>query len=142
MNKLLLILLVMSVAFVINTPNINAQRGCCSWHDGLDYCGSNGKWICQDGTESPSCTCDNNNFNYNEDDILTFDEYKNTYSYDTEVLENSIEELEKEKEELIEKVDRLENDKQNLYILLTLIIITFIIYIFKIKRTSKSPLST
>ena len=48
----------------------------------------------------------------------------------------------KMKEELIEKINRLENDKQNLYILLALIIIAFIIYIFKINRTSKSPLST
>lgn len=33
------------------------RRGCCSWHGGVSYCGPNGYWICNDGTQSPSCTC-------------------------------------------------------------------------------------
>lgn len=31
-------------------------RGCCSHHGGQAYC-SNGRWVCGDGTYSPSCTC-------------------------------------------------------------------------------------
>ena len=33
-----------------------AQRGCCSWHQGVCGC-SNGRTTCCDGTTSPSCTC-------------------------------------------------------------------------------------
>jgi len=33
-----------------------ATSGCCSWHGGESYC-SNGRWVCADGTYSPSCTC-------------------------------------------------------------------------------------
>jgi hypothetical protein len=32
-------------------------RGCCSHHGGQSYCGANGRWICADGTTSPSCRC-------------------------------------------------------------------------------------
>jgi hypothetical protein len=34
-----------------------AQRGCCSHHQGVSHCDSNGNVICNDGTTSPSCTC-------------------------------------------------------------------------------------
>lgn len=34
-----------------------AQRGCCSWHNGVCGCSSAGRVICCDGTKSPSCTC-------------------------------------------------------------------------------------
>ena len=32
------------------------QRGCCSWHGGVAGC-SGGRVTCNDGTYSPSCTC-------------------------------------------------------------------------------------
>jgi hypothetical protein len=42
-----------------------ATSGCCSWHGGVDYCASNGRIVCKDGTYSPSCTCNSsNNSNY------------------------------------------------------------------------------
>lgn len=34
-----------------------AKSGCCSWHQGVCDCGSNGRVICCDGSYSPSCTC-------------------------------------------------------------------------------------
>jgi len=35
----------------------NVKRsGCCSWHDGIAGC-SDGRVVCNDGTYSPSCTC-------------------------------------------------------------------------------------
>ncbi len=35
-----------------------AGRGCCSWHGGQAYCDTSvGRWVCNDGTYSPSCTC-------------------------------------------------------------------------------------
>ena len=33
-----------------------AQRGCCSWHQGVCGC-SNGRTTCCDGSTSPTCTC-------------------------------------------------------------------------------------
>jgi hypothetical protein len=35
------------------------QRGCCSWHGGVDGC-SSGRVVCKDGSLSPSCTCRSN----------------------------------------------------------------------------------
>lgn len=36
----------------------NGWQGCCSWHGGIaGYC-SNGRMVCNDGTLSPSCLCD------------------------------------------------------------------------------------
>src|SRR5712692_5133285 len=35
-----------------------ATRGCCSWHSGVSYCDSSaGRYVCNDGTYSPSCGC-------------------------------------------------------------------------------------
>ncbi len=46
------------IALLLFWPSTSlAARGCCSWHGGQSYCGSSGYWICGDGTESPSCTC-------------------------------------------------------------------------------------
>ena len=39
------------------TPSAEAKRGCCSWHGWVSYCASNGRYVCNDGTYSPSCTC-------------------------------------------------------------------------------------
>lgn len=36
---------------------VNAQRGCCSWHGGVSGACRNGRQVCNDGTLSPSCTC-------------------------------------------------------------------------------------
>lgn len=41
---------------IIPIFNVSAGRGCCSHHGGQAYC-SNGRWICNDGTVSPTCTC-------------------------------------------------------------------------------------
>lgn len=51
------------------------NQWCCSWHGWLSYCASNGRWVCNDWTYSPSCTCgwgySNSYSNY----------YTNTYTY-------------------------------------------------------------
>lgn len=36
---------------------IDNRSGCCSHHGGVAYCGESGYYICNDGTQSPSCTC-------------------------------------------------------------------------------------
>ena len=43
--------------------NVEAQQGCCSWHDGVAGC-SGGRVLCNDGTLSPSCTCENDYSSY------------------------------------------------------------------------------
>lgn len=46
------------VLFLLSVLPVYAGRGCCSWHGGQSYCDSNtGRWVCADGTYSPSCTC-------------------------------------------------------------------------------------
>lgn len=54
--KFLFLLVVLSMCFSFN--NVYARRGCCSWHGGVAGGCRNGKLICNDGTTSPSCTCD------------------------------------------------------------------------------------
>lgn len=55
MVRLILSLLFM---FSLSSP-VLAQRGCCSHHGGVASCGEDGYQQCRDGSESPSCTCGN-----------------------------------------------------------------------------------
>jgi len=52
--KTLSVFFIFSLIFL--PKNIEAQRGCCSHHDGVCGC-SGGRQLCCDGTLSPSCTC-------------------------------------------------------------------------------------
>jgi len=56
LRKLFLILFVL---IAISWPSYSdAGRGCCSWHGGQSYCDTSvGRWVCNDGTYSPSCGC-------------------------------------------------------------------------------------
>lgn len=41
-----------------------AKRGCCSWHGGANHCDrSSYRIICNDGTYSKSCLCEQNSNN-------------------------------------------------------------------------------
>ena len=52
----LLVIIICSLLFLIN--DVDAKRGCCSWHGGVSHCDSSvGRYVCNDGTYSPSCTC-------------------------------------------------------------------------------------
>ncbi len=54
MKKALLFL----ILFIFSVKVASAQQGCCSWHDGVSHCDSSvGRYMCNDGTYSPSCTC-------------------------------------------------------------------------------------
>lgn len=47
------------ILFFATTSPIFAARGCCSWHGGVSGCDSStGRYVCNDGTYSPSCTCE------------------------------------------------------------------------------------
>lgn len=121
---LISILLIIMILFTVNASKTYAVRGCCSWHGGQAYCGSNGKWICQDGTESLSCTCTSNNPEYELSDTFNYDSSCNYTNY-----ENKIEKLEKDKKELIKEKEGLETDKNNLLTLLIILGSIFILYI-------------
>ena len=55
--KVLITALFLAV-FLYSANSANATRGCCSWHGGVSYCDSSvGRYVCNDGTYSPSCGC-------------------------------------------------------------------------------------
>ena len=44
--------------FVLLAGDASARRGCCSWHGGIDYCDTSvGRYVCNDGSYSPTCGC-------------------------------------------------------------------------------------
>ncbi len=44
--------------FLVFTDCVYATSGCCSWHGGVSYCDSSvGRYVCSDGSYSPSCGC-------------------------------------------------------------------------------------
>ena len=50
--------LVLGLLLFVFPGFVLAGRGCCSWHGGQSYCDTNmGRWVCNDGTYSPSCGC-------------------------------------------------------------------------------------
>ncbi len=53
------LLLAVALLVVISWPSYSlAGSGCCSWHGGQSYCDTSvGRWVCEDGTYSPSCGC-------------------------------------------------------------------------------------
>ncbi len=54
--KILFFLLL--VFYFLLPYQVYAQQGCCSWHGGIAYCDySSGRYVCNDDTYSPSCTC-------------------------------------------------------------------------------------
>lgn len=54
MKKILLFLSL----FALFIPMFSfARRWCCSWHWWVAYCASNWRYVCNDWTYSPSCTC-------------------------------------------------------------------------------------
>ena len=56
--SVLMMTLVLVVSVLINPSTTLAGRGCCSWHGGQSYCDVNtGRWVCNDGTYSPTCMC-------------------------------------------------------------------------------------
>ncbi len=76
---------------------VDAGSGCCSWRGGQAYCDTNvGKWVCNDGTYSPSCNCGSYDNEYELTDT-------SNYGNNTSELEDKIRELEEENEKLKRK---------------------------------------
>lgn len=53
------IMLFVLLLAIFNPINVEAKRGCCSHHGGVSHCDTSiGMYICNDGSVSPSCTCE------------------------------------------------------------------------------------
>jgi len=59
-------IIVFVLALLIYVSSVSAN-GCCSWHGGISYCSSDGYYICNDGTKSPTCHCSTKNDKISED---------------------------------------------------------------------------
>ena len=88
--KKIIFCIVMYFLFIFNVYAVGLQ-GCCSHHDGVNYCSSSGRVVCNDGTYSPSCRCDSytnskysSNYNYSSYSNSSYDyeeesdDYSNT----------------------------------------------------------------
>lgn len=54
-QKFLFLLLLITI-FPIS---VSAKSGCCSHHGGVSHCNTSiGKYVCNDGSVSPTCTCE------------------------------------------------------------------------------------
>jgi len=108
---------------------VYAARGCCSWHGGISHCGDNGYYICNDGTQSPSCTCYSSGSN--NDIVLTDTSCEDDYN-DIADKNEEIRKLENKVENLEEKIEESDNKISN-YQFLLFVALCCIIY-FWIKK--------
>lgn len=119
---------------------VHATRGCCSWHGGIDHCSSNGYYICNDGTQSPSCTCyyNNTNSNSNNDKKITLTDTSCEYNYnDIYTRDNKIQELTERIETLEDKLENKDNDISNYQLLFFVTLICLIYFILKKKKQKR-----
>ena len=74
---------------------VYAKKGCCSGKGGVAYCGANGHYICNNGSPSPSCTCNGADTTSYEEDKANGDLYygneksNNGYYLDTDNVDNN-----------------------------------------------------
>lgn len=57
LRRLASIIFLVLTFLIISASAVLARSGCCSWHGGVSHCASNGRYVCNDGTYSPTCTC-------------------------------------------------------------------------------------
>lgn len=108
------------IFFLLYPITVSANRGCCSRHGGVSYCGNNGYYICNDGSQSPSCICTTyeipNDNDYNN-------EILNSNTCNTKDLENKISKLEKD-------VEQFKSDSNTYRALFWITFVILIIYYF------------
>lgn len=126
------ILIIIIIVLLFYPTVVKASRGCCSHHGGISFCGYNGYYICSDGTQSPSCTCNTaNNNDFNEGIELTDSSSKHSEcENEVENLEDEIIIKNKKIAKLNEEILKLKNKSSNYSTLFWITLIIFIIYIF------------
>lgn len=132
MMKYSIVFIILCITITLFPINVKASRGCCSHHGGIDYCGSNGYYICNDGTQSPTCTCSSTSqsITSNDDGICLA-----TYN-DVVTLENEVEELNKTIDKLNDQLETEKIKTADYKTYFYLILISFIIY-FIYKNSEK-----
>ena len=121
--KIIKYLLIVLILFFFITPYAKANQGCCSWHGGISHCGDNGYYICEDGTQSPSCRCQSIELT---DTSCNYEGYVNKINS----LMSEKTSLEREITSLKEEKQKLKNSESNYKILFWITIIIFIIYFY------------
>lgn len=137
MKKNIVILIILTI-FPLT---VFAKQGCCSHHGGVSGdCSTGGYQICNDGTESPSCTCyvlnDNNeigNVSENEEVEIQNIEINDTNTVDKSEQNNSINKdktnkLKKKITKLNKNLEREKNKSEHYKMLFTIVLITFGLY--------------
>lgn len=126
MKKLIFLFLV----YLLLPISISAQNGCCSWHDGISHCSVNGYYVCNDGTESPTCTCSANDITFKLTDT------SNITLFDENELNNLREEnrsLKEDSKKLKAENNKLKSNVQKLRYTLIIGIIVLSIYLIFIR---------
>lgn len=103
MKKIIFLLIL-----IILPVTVNAARGCCSHHGGVSHCGSSGKYICNDGSTSPSCTC---NYTYKPSTNNTTS--NNTSPVQEELKEEQVKEEDQPKLIINKNNEIIENTEEN-----------------------------
>lgn len=119
--------------------SVYAGRGCCSHHGGVSYCGSNGYYICNDNSQSPSCLC-NSSSNYIKKGNTSNAKSCDYSSYETKIKELQEENnilntsLEEKNEELNQKDSSIDNYRFGFFIVL----VALFVYAFKYYQKPKN----
>lgn len=135
-SKMRLTIILIILTWILLPSDINALQGCCSKHGGIDYCDENiGKYICMDGTESPTCNCnynptlqntnsiDLNEYEQAEGVVILEDEYKLKKKYNN--LKKDHEKLEQKYSKLKKQID---NNKSSIpYIAVIIYVLSILI---------------
>ena len=82
------IIIISSLCLLLFPFFASAKQWCCSRHKWVAYCASNGRYVCNDWTYSPTCTCwgsvNRNNYyksSYYNNYKVTKKSYKPIYYY-------------------------------------------------------------
>ena len=58
MKRSILAIIIIFIMTISLPVQVSAKRGCCSLHNGVSGSFRNGMIVCNDGTTSPTCTCE------------------------------------------------------------------------------------
>lgn len=58
MKRSILAIIIIFIMTISLPVQVSAKRGCCSWHNGVSGSCRDGMIVCNDGTTSPTCTCE------------------------------------------------------------------------------------
>ena len=136
MKKIVFLVL---ITFLMAPSFVFANRGCCSWHGGISHCGNNGYYICNDGSQSPSCTCSfDSSYIISDTSCDSYEDEIEDLKYHKSILESKNEALENENDKLEADKHQQQTKLENYQFLFWSTLIIFIIYfIYKNSKDDK-----